>query len=153
MPKSNSKARRTQFFSTLLRTLMERNGINQVQLAAATGIAVSRINNYLQGKYRTIRPDHLSRIARAAAGTAAERGELARAYVMDLLPEDLHNDLSLEVTGDRSKGVKSARPEKGLLPAAAVAAMDRLLALSVRSAKARGRMQQFAEILQEAHSA
>ena len=60
MPKS--KARRTQFFSTLLEALMERNGINQVQMGVATGIAVSRINNYLHGKYRTIRPDHLGKI-------------------------------------------------------------------------------------------
>jgi transcriptional regulator with XRE-family HTH domain len=130
---------------------MERNGINQVQMTAATGIAVSRINNYLHGKYRTIRPDHLGKIAKAAARTAVERGELARAYVMDLLPEELQSDLRLEVAGTGGKAAKPASPEKSLLPGAAVAAMNQLLALSVRSPKARSRMQQFAEILQEAH--
>ena len=56
MPKARTKPPRTQFFSSTLMMVMERNGINQVQLSAATGIAVSRINNYLHGKYRTIRP-------------------------------------------------------------------------------------------------
>jgi transcriptional regulator with XRE-family HTH domain len=59
MPISRTKSPRTQFFASVLETLMERNDVNQVQLAAATGIAVSRINNYLHGRYRTIRPDHL----------------------------------------------------------------------------------------------
>lgn len=153
MPKSISKARRTQFFSTLLQTLMERNGINQVQLAAATGIAVSRINNYLQGKYRTIRPDHLGQLAKAAGRTATERGELARAYVLDLLPEELHSDLRLEVAGAAGKAARPARPEKSLLPSAAAAALGEMQALSMRSAKARARMQLFAEILREAHGA
>jgi hypothetical protein len=45
MPRSSTKPRRTQIFASLLETLMERNGINQVELSAATGIAVSRVNN------------------------------------------------------------------------------------------------------------
>jgi len=151
MPRSNSKARRTQFFSTLLGTMMERNGINQVQMTAATGIAVSRINNYLHGKYRTIRPDHLGKMVKAATRTAIERGELVRAYVMDLLPEELQSDLSLEVADAAGKAQRAPRSEKSLLPAAATAAMNHLLALTVRSAKARERMQQFTEILLEAH--
>jgi transcriptional regulator with XRE-family HTH domain len=149
MPKS--KARRTQFFSTLLEALMERNGINQVQMGVATGIAVSRINNYLHGKYRTIRPDHLGKMAKAAARTASERAELVRGYVMDLLPEELQSDLSLEPTGATGKVPRAARPEKSLLPEAAAAAMNQLLALSVRNTKARERMQQFTEILLDAH--
>ena len=82
MPRpSQPLPRRTQFFSNTLLLLMERNGINQVQLGAATGIAVSRVNNYLQGKYRTIRPDHLKLIAKAVGRTPEETGELARAYI------------------------------------------------------------------------
>jgi len=71
MPKANVELYRTQFFNSLLETLMERNGINQVELSAATEIAVSRINNYLHGKYRTIRPEHLGLIAKAAGRTTA----------------------------------------------------------------------------------
>jgi len=151
MSKPRTKPHRTQFFSSLLATLMERNGINQVQMAAATGIAVSRINNYLQGKYRTIRPDHLASLAKAAGHNATERGELVCAYVKDLLPEELHSMISLEVKGDGAKQARQAPSEKSLLPATALAALTELQALSVRSAKARGRMQFFAEILGEIH--
>ena len=41
--------------------------------------------------------------------------------------------------------------ELSVLPEAAAAAMNQLLALSVRSTKARERMQRFTEILLEAH--
>jgi hypothetical protein len=85
--------------------------------------------------------------------TATERGELARAYVLDLLPEDLHGDLRLEVAGAAGKAARPARPEKSLLPSAAAAALGEMQALSMRSAKARARMQSFAEILREAHGA
>lgn len=58
--------------------------IRAAKIPAATGVAASRINSYVHGKYRTIRPDH-----GAAARTPAERLELVRAYLMHLLPEDL----------------------------------------------------------------
>ena len=151
MPKSSIKPHRTQVFASLLETLMERNGINQVELSAATGIAVSRINNYLYGKYRTIRPDHLGLLAKGAARTAAERGELARAYLMDLLPEELHDVVHIEVAGGGGKPSKETKSENRLLPSTASKALAELKALSVRSAKARMRMQWFAEILGEAH--
>ena len=99
MPTSRTRSPRTQFFAAALETLMERNGINQVELSAATGIAVSRVNNYLHGRYRTIRPDHLGLMAKAAGRTAAERGGLARAYVEDLLPEELRGLVRLAVAG------------------------------------------------------
>jgi transcriptional regulator with XRE-family HTH domain len=153
MSKPKSRPVRTQFFSSLLATLMERNGINQVQLAASTGIAVSRINNYLKGKYRTIRPDHLASLAKAAGHNAAERGELASAYVHDLLPEELHGVIRIEVTGETAKPSKQFAPEKGILPTAAVAALKDLQTMSVRSAKARERIQQFAEMLGEIYQA
>jgi transcriptional regulator with XRE-family HTH domain len=151
MSKPRTKPHRTQFFSALLATQMERNGINQVQMAAATGIAVSRVNNYLQGKYRTIRPDHLASLAKAAGHNATERGELVCAYVHDLLPEELHGVIRLEVASDGGKPAKQAPSEKSLLPATAQKALSALQAMSVRSAKARGRMQLFAEILGEIH--
>jgi transcriptional regulator with XRE-family HTH domain len=149
MTKQRTKLSRTQFFSSLLAAIMERNGISQVQLAAATGIAVSRINNYLHGKYRTIRPDHLTLLAKAAGRTGTETGELARAYVQDLLPEELHGTISLELKGGKAKPAKQPQSEKSLLPTAALTALSQLQALSVRSAEARGRIQHFAEILEE----
>jgi len=151
MSKSRTKPHRTQFFSALLAALMERNGINQVQLAAATGIAVSRVNNYLQGKYRTIRPDHLGSLAKAVGSNVTERGELVFAYVKDLLPEELHGVISLEVKSEGARPAKQAPSEKSLLPTTAQAALMELQAMSVRSAQARARTQWFAEILGEIH--
>ena len=152
MPNARTKPSRTQFFSSTLMMIMERNGINQVQLSAATGIAVSRINNYLQGRYRTIRPDHLVFIAKAAGKSKAERSELVRTYLLDLLPECLHDDIHIATIGEGGKPVKEARPEKSLLPSNATAALAGLQALSLRSAKARARVQWFAEVLHEAHN-
>jgi transcriptional regulator with XRE-family HTH domain len=109
MPTSSAKPPRTQFFAAALTTLMERNGINQVQLSAATGIAVSRINNYLHGRYRTIRPDHLGLLAKAAARTSAERLGLARAYLMDLLPGDLKAEVTIVAAGAAARPTPCAR--------------------------------------------
>jgi transcriptional regulator with XRE-family HTH domain len=155
MNKATAKPPRTQFFASLLATLMERNHINQVQTSATSGIAVSRVNNYLQGKYRTIRPDHLSALAKAAGRTATERGELVRAYIQDLVPEDLHGLVSLQLVGEGAKPAKRQplpASDKGILPMTAVAALTDLKNLSVRSAKARARMQWFSELLTEVYN-
>jgi transcriptional regulator with XRE-family HTH domain len=152
MPKTRAKPHRTQFFTAVLETLMDRNGINQVTLSQATGIAVSRINNYLHGKYRTIRPDHLASIAKAVSRNSGERGEIAQSYVMDLLPEELHRDLKLEVTTSDAKAPRQTRTDKSVLSPAAASVLERLAALSARSSRARERIQQFAEVLEDAHS-
>ncbi len=151
MPRSSSPVRRTQFFSNTLLLLMERNGINQVKLSAATGIAVSRINNYLKGKYRTIRPDHLGQIAKAVGRTKEENGDLARAYLLDLLPEVLHPVVRVEVGGAHSTPGRHEGVGIPGLPATAAAALARLQAYSLRSAKARSRLLWFAEIMREVH--
>lgn len=151
MPRSNSPARRTQYFTNTLQLLMERNGVNQVMLSAATGIAVSRINNYLHGKYRTIRPDHLAVIAKAVGRTAEEGGVLVRAYLLDLLPEVLQPVVHIDVAGARKPRQRHDQIEPTGLPATAAAALARLRALSLRNAKARARLLWFAEILQEVH--
>jgi transcriptional regulator with XRE-family HTH domain len=148
MPTSRTKSPRTQFFASALETLMERNGISQVQMTAATGIAVSRVNNYLHGKYRTIRPDHLGLLAGAAARTPAERLELVRAYLLDLLPADLQAEVAIGAAGGAAGKL---RPERSLLPGSTGAALAQLEALGARSAKARERIHKFAEILGEAH--
>jgi transcriptional regulator with XRE-family HTH domain len=151
MPTSRTKSPRTQFFASALETLMERNGVNQVQLAATTGIAVSRVNNYLHGKYRTIRPDHLGLLAKGAARMPAERLELVRAYVMDLLPANLQAEVRIGAATGAGRASGRARPERSLLPGSTGAALAQLKALGARSAKARGRLEWFAEILAEAH--
>jgi len=151
MPRSRTRSPRTQFFASALETLMERNGVNQVQLAAATGIAVSRVNNYLHGRYRTIRPDHLGVLAKGAARTPAERLELVHAYVMDLLPANLQAEVRIGAATGAGRASGTVRPEGDFLPGSTGAALAQLKALGARSARARARLEWFAEILGEAH--
>ncbi|MDD2765081.1 MAG: helix-turn-helix transcriptional regulator [Opitutaceae bacterium] len=154
MTKKRIRPPRTQYFSGALLLLMEKNHINQVQLADATDIAVSRVNNYLHGKYRTIRPDHLAALARTVARTEAERSELIRAYLLDLLPEVLQSEIRVESVRDGGRApARPARAEKPLLPAATAAALARLQFLGARNAQARTRLEWFAEILHEVHGA
>jgi hypothetical protein len=154
MTKKRSKPPRTQYFSGTLMLFMEKNHINQVQLSDATAIAVSRINNYLHGKYRTIRPDHLAALAKSVSRGDAERVELIRAYLLDLLPEVLQIAIRIEGVGEGGK--TSARhvatPDMPRLPVATAAALSGLQSLGARSAKARRRLELFSEIMQEAHS-
>ena len=85
---------------------------------------------------------------RALFCPVALRGSRFR-YLIDLLPEELHGVVRFEVAGDGTK--PPAPPEKSLLPSTTVAALTVLQALSIRNAKARVRVQWFAEILREAH--
>ena len=155
MTTKKNKATRTQYFSGTLLLLMEKNHINQVQLSAAAGIAVSRINNYLHGKYRTIRPDHLEALAKSVARAEGEQEELIRTYLLDLLPESLQAKIRVESVreGGKASSHRAAKPEKLLMPATTAAALAELQALGTRDAKARSRLELFAEILREAHGA
>jgi transcriptional regulator with XRE-family HTH domain len=146
------RPRRTQYFSNTLLLLMERNGVNQVKLAHATGIAVSRVNNYLQGRYVTIRPDHLAAIARAVGATSAEQADLAKAYITDLLPEALNVLLRVENTAAPGRRADRGRVERTPLAPTAAAAIADLQALGASDAKARYRILWFAQIMREAHA-
>ena len=151
MPHAKPKIPRTQFFTATFALLMERNGVSQVEVAAATGIAVSRVNNYLHGKYRTIRPDHLGALAAASGKTSEERSELVRAYLLDLLPASLQGTIRIESVGEKTKPARQPVEERNLLPQVTKAALADLQRLGLRSAKARERTQWFAELLREAH--
>jgi transcriptional regulator with XRE-family HTH domain len=155
MTTKKNKPSRTQYFSGTLLLLMEKNHINQVQLSAAAGIAVSRINNYLHGKYRTIRPDHLEVLAKSVARAEGEQEELIRTYLLDLLPESLQSKIRVESVreGGKASAHRAAKPERHpLMPATTAAAIAELQQLGARDAKARSRLEQFAEIMREAHS-
>jgi len=153
MPQSPSLCHRTQVFASALAAMMERKGVNQVQLRAATGIAVSRINNYLHGNYRTVRPDHLRRLVEVVTSTAEERAALIRAYLLDLLPEVLQSAIRVEVVRTNVKPGRPPCPEKSLLPRGASAAIQALETMSLKSAKARSRVEWFSAILREVHQA
>jgi len=151
MSRTRQPSRRTQYFSNTLLLLMEKNGVSQTKLSAATGIAVSRINNYLKGKYRTIRPDHLGLIAKVVSRNPEESGELVKAYILDLLPEVLNQAVRIEIAGLRNLVAKREPMAISMAPTAS-AALSRLQALGLRNAKARERIVWFSEIMVEAHS-
>ena len=153
MPRTKTPQRRSQVFSGTLAAVMEHTGINQVQLSDATGIVVSRINNYLHGKYRTIRPDHLERMVKAVTKDPQEHGELVRSYLLDLLPAAMQTNVRIEWAGGTGKATKQAAAHTGLVPSSTADALTSLRNMSRRSAKARARVELFAAILAEIHSA
>ena len=65
---------RSKLFSAVLASLMQDRGVNQTQLSQRAGLAVSRVNNYLQGKYRTITPAHLEVIFGLGRHAGRQRG-------------------------------------------------------------------------------
>jgi len=83
-------------------------------MTAATGIAVSRVNNYLHGKYRTIRPDHLGVLAKGVARTPTVRLELVRAYLLDLLQEDMQAEVRIWAAGRAGRTAGKELPPQQL---------------------------------------
>jgi len=94
----------THLFSAALDAIMQDRGVNQVQLFERSGIAVSRVNNYLQGKYRTIKPAHLAAISTALGGATADNAALIQAYLYDLLPEECRGLVEIRIPGARETG-------------------------------------------------
>lgn len=92
---------------------MQERDINQVQLSERAGLAVSRLNNYLQGKYRTVKPAHLEALSAALGGTPADNAALVQAYLFNLLPENCRGLVEIRVPGVRESG-KWEVPSKGL---------------------------------------
>jgi hypothetical protein len=91
---------------------MQSAGLNQVQLSECTGIAVSRVNNYLRGHYRTIKPVHVGAIA-AAVGGGAAGAVLVEAYLYDLLPPECRGLVEIQHPGLKT-GKGWTVPSKGL---------------------------------------
>ena len=105
---------RPHLLPAALDAVMQNRRVNQVQLSRLTGIAVSRVNNYLKGHYRTIRPAHLAAIC-GALGTPAETAALSQAYLYDLLPPSCRGLVDIRVSGSRETGWWEV-PTKGLPP-------------------------------------
>jgi transcriptional regulator with XRE-family HTH domain len=137
---------RSKLFSAALENLMQERGVNQVELSRRTGIAVSRVNNYLRGKYRTIKPPHVGAIVEALGGAKAS-GVLAEAYLFDLLPESCCGLVEVKYPGMPTSG-KWAPPSKGLSRDFAEQLQD-LYRLCVSSVKVRQRTKSWIEILRE----
>jgi transcriptional regulator with XRE-family HTH domain len=137
----------SKLFSAVLDSLIQERGVNQVELNKLTGIAVSRINNYVHGKYRTIRPAHLTAIFEALGGSNAENAVLVQAYLLDRISEECRRWVGIRIPGVKETG-KWAVPSKGLSPAFAGAFKD-LYLLCVSNVKVRQRTAEWVEIMRE----
>ena len=138
---------RTKLFSAALASLMQECGANQVQLSEKTGIAVSRINNYLKGKYRTVKPPHVGAIFEALGGSPESRAAFAQAYFFDLLPENLRGLLDVRLSGAKESG-RWEVPTKGL-PKDFAVAFRALYVLCATSVEVRERTGEWIEIMRE----
>ena len=142
----------TKLFPGALASIMEKNGINQVKLSTATCIAVSRINNYLQGKYRTIKPAHIDAIIASAATTQSARAELVKCYVLDLLPAAGKGLLTLDAA-DGKKDFEGWYLQKNRLPQPSAANFEQLYIACVSSPQVRERTDVWTQTVLEAHFA
>ncbi len=141
-----SIAVRTKLFSAALDNLMQERGVNQVELSRRTGIAVSRINNYLKGKFRTVKPAHVGAMVEALGGGKAA-GVLVEAYLFDLLPENCRGLVEVKYPGMPTGG-KWTPPSKGLSRDFAGLLRD-LYRLCVTSVKVRERTEGWIKIMRE----
>jgi hypothetical protein len=139
-------AARPKIFPAVLASLMQEIDVNQVELSRSTTIAVSRVNNYLQGKYRTVKPAHLGAIVEALGG-AKTGGLLVEAYLFDLLPVCFRGLVEIKYPG-MLKGGKWTPPSKGLGPEFASQFAD-LYKLCVTSVNVRQRTQGWIEVMRE----
>jgi Cro/C1-type HTH DNA-binding domain len=138
---------RSHLFPAALASVMQDCDVNQVRLSELTGIAVSRINNYLHGNYRTIKPAHLAAISKALSEKPADVAALAQAYLFDLLPDDCRGRVEIKATGARETG-KWEVPSKGLPKEFATAFQD-LYVLCASDAQARQRTAQWIALMRD----
>jgi transcriptional regulator with XRE-family HTH domain len=118
-----------------------------VELSERSGIAVSRVNNYLKGKYRTIRPGHVAAIAEALGGKPVDTAALVQGYLFDLLPEDCRGLVEIRVAGAKETG-KWEVPSKGL-PKAFASDLQDLYRLCVAHPRVRQRTAEWITIMGE----
>jgi len=137
---------RSKLFSAVLESLLQERGVNQVELSRRTGIAVSRINNYLRGNYRTVKPAHAGAIIEALGGVKIS-GALVEAYLFDLLPIKCRGLVEIKYAGMPTSG-KWTLPTKGLNRNFA-GQFEELYKLCVSSVKVRQRTKEWIEVMRE----
>ena len=82
-------------FSTRLRIILEKNGINQVELAKRTNLTPSQVHNYLHQNFRAITKDHLSAIIEECSDDISERAELVKCYLLDVIPDTVRTYIDI----------------------------------------------------------
>lgn len=110
-------------------------------------MAVSRINNYLRGNYRSVSAAHLEAIVRSLARSPADTAALVEAYLFDLVPESCRSLVEFRVPGVKQGG-RWAVPAKGL-PVEFAEAFRDLYRLCVSQPKVRQRTAEWVQLMRE----
>jgi len=133
-------------FAATLARLMQENAMNQVTVAERAGIAVSRINNYLHGRYRTVTKQHADALATAFGG-GQSGAALIEAYLLDLVSEECRGWIEVRYPG-MPTGSKWLFPVKGLNRDFA-SKFTKLYRFCVSSAVVRRRTKEWIAIMRE----
>lgn len=123
-------------FSTRLRIILEKNGINQVELAKRTNLTPSQVHNYLHQNFRAITKEHLASIIAECSEEVGERAELAKCYLLDVIPDSVRN--YLEITPlEKPNEQDESFFEVERLPSAFKQEFEKLYKMCAESAEAR----------------
>lgn len=140
--KSSSK-----LFPAALASLMQECDVNQVELARRASVAVSRVNNYLAARYRTVTPQHAAAIFNSLPGSPESRATLCQAYLFDLLPDTCRGWIDVRLPGTK-EGRRWTVPSKHLPTEFAIALRD-LYILCVSDVKVRERTAEWIQMMRE----
>ncbi|MCB1120399.1 MAG: helix-turn-helix domain-containing protein [Verrucomicrobiae bacterium] len=123
-------------FSTRLRIVLEKNGINQVELARRTNLTPSQVHNYLHQNFRAITKEHLESIIQECSEDVGERAELTKCYLLDVIPDSLKGYVQIDPL-EKPKDFDQWFFELERLPSAFRKEFDKLYKMCAESAKAR----------------
>lgn len=123
-------------FSTRLRIILEKNGINQVELAKRTNLTPSQVHNYLHQNFRAITKEHLSSIIEECSEDIAERAELVKCYLLDVIPDSTRTYIDITPL-ETPKKDDDWLFEVDRLPAAFKQEFEKLYKMCAESAQAR----------------
>lgn len=140
----------TKLFPGALAQIMEKNLVNQVKLSAAAGIAVSRLNNYLQGKYRTIKPAHIEGIVQNVTADVSDRADIVKAYVLDLLPPFAKEIITIDTAAGAGRDFEAWYLQKNRLPGSFAGEFEQLYKACVAHPQTRERTAVWIQIMLEA---
>lgn len=136
-----------KLFPAALASLMQECDLNQVELSQRSGVTISRVNNYLSARYRTVTPKHAAAIFNALPGSPESRAALCQAYLFDLLPDTIRGMVDIRLVGAKDSG-KWEVPSKHL-PTDFARAMRDLYILCASDVKVRERTAEWIQIMRE----
>lgn len=105
------------YFGTALTTIMQRNGLKQIELARLSGVDNSNVSRYCTGDQVWVSPDHLEKLTRAISTKAEDRAELIKAHLLDECVGPGSDLIEISILGKDSRPSEAAVPYQVPLPA------------------------------------